>query len=323
MIPVEPHRALGKTSLRIPPLVFSAAPLANACRITPEQTRIALCVEWFKHSRPAVIDVADGYDAGRALATIDDVSRRAEIRSEDVIICRRLSERRVRRVGAVEAWRESAQLLDGRCEPTLVAVDGLDAHLAAADSAVERERRLREARTALEPLIGLRQQGRVKAVGLGVQDWRAIGGLFDAVPFDWVTLENGITPLRHPPELVALLKTLAGRGVGIITASVFHDGFLVGGSRIDGLPIDPNKECHQRLLTWRTSFAALCHGYGLTPVEACIQFALAAPGVAAVIVNTSHAERMAELVRAAGRSVPTQFWAAMKEEGLIDDDVTM
>jgi D-threo-aldose 1-dehydrogenase len=317
MIPVEHHRALGKTGLRIPPIVFSAAPLANACRVTPEQTRVALCVEWFKHSRPAVIDVTDRYDSNRALALIRHVAQRTEISLDDMIVCRRIDELPVRQSGADEAWAESIQPLGGGSDAQLVAIDGIDEYLSSSSSPVELDRRRRGSLDALRSVLALREERRVRGVGIGVTDWSIISEIIDSVPIDWVTLEGGPTPLHCPPELVQWLKSLADRGIGIITSSVFHGGFLVGDARLDGRALHPHDDADARLLAWRKSFAALCHGFGVTPAEACLQFTLGLPGVAAVVVNTSHPDRVAELAAAVARSIPPEFWTALQEEGLM------
>jgi D-threo-aldose 1-dehydrogenase len=55
-------------------------------------------------------------------------------------------------------------------------------------------------------------------------------------------------------------------------------------------------------------------------MHACVQFGLSVPGVVAVALNTSHADRIAENVAATAMPVPPQFWATLKEEGLIAND---
>ena len=59
---------------------------------------------------------------------------------------------------------------------------------------------------------------------------------------------------------------------------------------------------------------------GITPAEACIQFALSGPGVVALILNSSHPDRVAENIASVERTVPNAFWASMKEEGLLAAD---
>jgi D-threo-aldose 1-dehydrogenase len=58
----------------------------------------------------------------------------------------------------------------------------------------------------------------------------------------------------------------------------------------------------------------------VTPAQACIQFALAGPGVVSVLLNSSRPDRVTENIASVQRKVPDTFWASMKEEGLIADD---
>jgi len=52
-------------------------------------------------------------------------------------------------------------------------------------------------------------------------------------------------------------------------------------------------------------------------MHACVQFGLSVPGVVAVALNTSHADRIQQNVAAIATPVPPQFWASLKEEGLV------
>ena len=60
--------------------------------------------------------------------------------------------------------------------------------------------------------------------------------------------------------------------------------------------------------------------HGVTPAEACVEFSRSAPGIVAIALNTSHPDRVAENVDMVLRQLPSHFWAAMKEEGLVDED---
>ncbi len=107
------------------------------------------------------------------------------------------------------------------------------------------------------------------------------------------------------------------RQIPIVVSGVFDGGFLVGGNCLDGCVLDAVDPANRAWLAWRTSFAALCHGHGVTPAQACIQFALSGPGVVAVVLDSSHPDRVAENVNSVLRKVPDAFWASMKEEGLL------
>jgi D-threo-aldose 1-dehydrogenase len=116
------------------------------------------------------------------------------------------------------------------------------------------------------------------------------------------------------------MAELEARQIPIIVSGVFDGGFLVGGNRLDGRVLSAEDPADRSLLTWRTSFAALCHGHGVTPAQASIQFALSGPGVVAVVLNSSHPDRAADNIAFVERTVPDAFWASMKEEGLLAAD---
>ena len=133
-------------------------------------------------------------------------------------------------------------------------------------------------------------------------------------------LANSLTVMRHPPELLAFVAELAAKDVAIINSAVFHAGFLVGGKYFDYRVVSPENDADRPLFAWRKSFVALCEAHGVSPMHACVQFGLSVPGVVAVALNTSHADRIRENVAAVSTPVPPQFWASLKEEGLLAKD---
>ena len=74
------------------------------------------------------------------------------------------------------------------------------------------------------------------------------------------------------------------------------------------------------LFQWRERFLALCGAHGVSPSAACVQFALSPPGVAAVSLNTSRAERVADNAALAEAGIPAGFWTALKDAGLVARD---
>jgi D-threo-aldose 1-dehydrogenase len=123
--------------------------------------------------------------------------------------------------------------------------------------------------------------------------------------------------MRHVPDLVQFMDSLAARQVPIVLGGVFQEGFLVGGQRLDNQDLNPDDPRDARQLAWRKSFVALCQGHGISPAHACIQFAMSAPGAVAVAINTSRPERVAENIRSVLTSAPDALWESMKEEGLL------
>jgi D-threo-aldose 1-dehydrogenase len=227
---------------------------------------------------------------------------------------------RISYAGIRECWDESCQLLGDAYRPQLVSVHDPDEYLALATSADDRRRRFDDVLGAYQALVELKLRGDVIGVGVGAKEWRVVEEIANAVPLDWVMLANSLTVMRHPADLLAFMDRLAQRGIAIINSAVFHAGFLVGGKYYDYRIVNPQSDADRPLFAWRKSFVALCQAHGIAPMHACVQFGLSVPGVVAVALNTSHADRIAENVAATTTPVPPQFWASLKEEGLIAND---
>ena len=342
----DQDRPLGRTGLRVPPIVFGTSALGNLYRVISDVAKLEIASAWFDHvAPPVVLDSAGKYGAGLALETIGRALAKFEIPPDQVVISNKLGWKRaplttleptfepgvwadikhdaVQRIsydGMFECWEEGCRLLGRNYRPQLVSVHDPDEYLAAATSADDRRCRFDDVVGAYRALEELKHRGDVVGVGVGAKDWQVIREIDATVPLDWVMLANSFTVLRHPPELVAFMHSLADRGVAIINSAVFHAGFLVGGKHFDYRVLDANNDADRQLFGWRKSFAALCEGHGITPMHACVQYGLAGPGVVAVALNTSHADRIGQNVAAVMNPVPPQFWASMKEEGLLAED---
>jgi D-threo-aldose 1-dehydrogenase len=343
---VDNYRPFGKTGLLVPPIVFGCSALGNLYQVIPDVAKLEIVSEWFECVAPPVfIDTAGKYGAGLALEVLGQSLAKFEIPAGDVLISSKLGWKRaplatpeptfepgvwknieqdaVQRIsydGILECWQESCELLGDSYRPKLVSVHDPDEYLAAAVSSDDRRRRFDDVRGAYRALAELKELGRVIGVGVGAKDWRVVQEIASAVTLDWVMLANSLTVLRHPPELLAFVAELESKEIAIINSAVFHAGFLVGGKYFDYRVLDPNSEIDRSLFAWRKSFVALCEAHGISPMHACVQFGLSVPGVITVALNTSHAYRIKDNVAAVATPVPPQFWASLKEEGLLAND---
>ena len=289
------RRPFGALGLTIPPIVFGTAALGNVPQVIPEQRKFEICGEWFQHGEPPVfIDAAFRYGDGLALEVVGRMLRRLDVKADEVVVHLTLDADQV-----ADEWEKSCQLLGRKYRPKLVSVRGGDEQ-------------------AWRAICDLKAAGRVLGAGISTSDFSELGSFTPAL--DWMVLTSGFTALRHPAKLLASMADLAARKIPILVSGVFDGGFLVGSNRLDGHVLSSDDPADRSQLAWRTSFAALCHGHGITPAQACIQFALSGPGVVAVIVNSSHPDRVAENAGCVQRVVPDVFWASMKEEGLLATD---
>lgn len=342
----ENYRPLGRTGLRVPPIVFGCSALGNLYQVIPDVAKLEIVSEWFEHvSPPVFIDTAGKYGAGLAMEVLGQSLAKFEIPPADVLVSSKLGWKRaplltpeptfepglwidiehdaVQRIsydGILECWEESCRLLGDSYKPQLVSVHDPDEYLAAATSPADRQRRFEDVVNAYRALHELKDNGEVKGVGVGAKDWRVIQQIADTVALDWVMLAGSLTVMRHPPELLEFVAGLAAQEIAIINSAVFHSGFLVGGKYFDYRVVSPENAADRPLFAWRKCFVALSEAHGISPMHACVQFGLSVPGVVAVALNTSYADRIKDNVAAVATPVPPQFWASLKEEGLLAND---
>lgn len=332
---------LGRTGLRVPPVVFGTSCLGNLYEALPWATKLGIMRGFFAHvEAPVMLDTAGKYGAGLALEVIGRGLRELGIDPAAVIISNKLGWKRVPLrtpeptfepgvwadlandavqcigyEGILECYEQGRELLGEGYATQVVSVHDPDEYLAGAASETERRRRWQDILDAYRALFELKAAGRVRAVGVGSKDWRVIRELAGEVDLDWVMFACSLTVYSHPAELLAFMDELNGRGVGIINSAVFHAGFLVGGRFFDYRRPDPRQE--RELFVWRDGFLGLCAKHGVSPAEVCVRFGMSVPGVVATALNTSKPERVADNVAAVQAHIPPEFWADLLYAELI------
>lgn len=338
------QRPLGKTGLRVPPIIFGTSCLGNLYESLTPETKLGIVSEIRAHSpAPFVLDSAGKYGAGLALEVIGRTLRELTIPLSDVIISNKLgwyriplkgteptfergvwagiehdAESRISYQGILECHEQGCQLIGEGYAPQLVSVHDPDEFLAAAKSPTERENRFRDVLGAYRALFELKRSGQVKAVGIGSKDWRVIREVCEHVDLDWVMFACSLTVYSHPGELLRFIARLHARGVGMVNSAVFNAGFLIGGQWFDYRRPDPHSEAP--LFEWREKFLEICKKFAANPADVCVQFGLAVPGVVAVALNTGKPERIKQNVASATNPIPAELWQSLKRESLIDAD---
>jgi D-threo-aldose 1-dehydrogenase len=295
LLPVENRRAVGGNGIRMPSVLFGTSAFANLPQVIPEQRKLAIVGEWLRSVAPPIfidVDYIRGNDL--ALEALSRIFRRLDVRPDEVIINLTLASAR-----SAELWNKSCRLLGDEYRPRLLSV--VDADDGASPTLSE-----------------LKASGKVDGIGIVAKDWRKLTSI--ASPIDWVLLSQGLSVMQHPAEMLSVMAEVAQRDISIIVRGVFGGGFLVGGNCLEGRVLNSGDPGNRSLFAWRTAFVALCHGHGISPAHACIQFALSAPGVVAVELNSSYPDRVAENIESVTTKVPVAFWTSMKEEGLLSAD---
>lgn len=171
-----------------------------------------------------------------------------------------------------------------------------------------------EARTgAFKALDRLRDEGTIKAWGLGVNRVEAVELLLDldGPRPDGSLLAGRYTLLDHDRALERLMPKVAEWGLRIVVGGPYSSGALVGGPNFEYAPVTPE------ILGKVAAIKAIADAHGVSMKAAGLQFSLANPAVAAVIPGASRPQRIAEDRAALNEPIPADFWHKLREAGLV------
>ncbi len=82
----------------------------------------------------------------------------------------------------------------------MVSVHDPDEYVAVAKDEEHARKLYEDILHAYKALFQLKQQGKVKAIGVGAKDWKMIQKIAGDVPLDWVMIANSMTMKSQPKE---------------------------------------------------------------------------------------------------------------------------
>ena len=166
-------------------------------------------------------------------------------------------------------------------------------------------------------LLELRDQGAVKAIGAGLNDWPSCEFLARQGDFDCFLLAGRYTLLEQD-ALATFLPLCEERGIGIIIGGPYNTGILatgaVEGATYDYAPAPP------KIMKRVREIEAVCARHDVGLASAALRFPLGHPAVAAVIPGARTPAEVATNVATFGREIPADLWADLKAEGLLRPD---
>lgn len=158
----------------------------------------------------------------------------------------------------------------------------------------------------------LRSAGLVKAVGLGVNEWQAVGQAMDEFDIDITMLAGRYTLLEQ--ESLSLLDRCYREGVGIVAAGAFNSGILAGNRKFNYA--DAPAEVMARV----AEIEAACEVEGVTMQAAALRFPLLHPAVVTVVSGARNGEQMKSNVAWFEQDISASFWTRLKDKGVIAQD---
>lgn len=169
---------------------------------------------------------------------------------------------------------------------------------------------------AFEGMVKLREEGTIKAWGLGVNTVEpCLRALRQSDPD--VFLLAGRYTLMETTPLAEFFPLCAERGAHVVLGGPFNSGFLAGGAHYDYRPATPDQHAHRD----RLRQVAARHGVDLA--AAALQFGLAHPVVAATIPGASSPEHLRRNATLMHIEIPAAFWEELRAEGLVPPEAPL
>jgi D-threo-aldose 1-dehydrogenase len=169
--------------------------------------------------------------------------------------------------------------------------------------------------TALRALASLRDEGLVRAVGVGTSDVGILRSTVADSDIDLAMVSNRYT-LLDATARTELSDLCRSRGVGIVNAGVFNSGILATSK--------PRADAHFEygpvpgaIVDKANRIAAVCANFGVELPAAALQYSLRDDVVRTVVVGSADPVEMRENADRMAAPIPGELWAELEAQGLL------
>ncbi len=170
---------------------------------------------------------------------------------------------------------------------------------------------------AAKALLRLRDEGVVKAVGLGVNEWQPCYDALQRHDLDAFLLAGRYTLLEQD-SLDPFLALCAERGAGVIVGGGFNSGILATGA-VPGAKYNYSP-APDDIMAKVKKIEAVCAEFDVALPAAALQFVTAHPAVPTFCAGTRTVAQLEQNVAWFEATIPGDFWAALKARGLLRED---
>lgn len=168
-------------------------------------------------------------------------------------------------------------------------------------------------------LAELRADGRVQAIGLGVNERQVCEAALDYGDWDCFLLAGRYTLLEQD-GLDSFLPACQARSCSLIIGGPYNSGILATGVSGPGPFYYDYQEAPRRIVEKVAEIEALCAEFDVPLAAAALQFPLAHPAIAAVIPGFGDVSQVTDTLELLGHSIPETFWRALRAAGLLHPD---
>ena len=173
------------------------------------------------------------------------------------------------------------------------------------------------ARGGYKAMAELRDQGVVRAIGAGVNEWEVCQTLAERGDMDLFLLAGRYTLLEQE-ALTSFLPLCEERGIGIVVGGPYNSGILATGA-IPGANYNYS-EAPPDIMARVARIEATCTRHGVKLIEAAFAFPLGHPAVVAMIPGGQSVAQMQSNLAIASARIPAELWSDLKAQGLLRQD---
>lgn len=166
-------------------------------------------------------------------------------------------------------------------------------------------------------LSALRDQGVVKAIGVGVNEWEVCHAALRARDFDCFLLAGRYTLLEQE-ALDAFLPLCEARGAAVVVGGGFNSGILATGA-VEGAKYN-YAPAPAHVLEKVRRIEAVCRDHGVPLPAASLQFVVAHPAIPCFMAGTRTTAQLDQNLAWFDHPIPAAFWADLKAKGLLRED---
>jgi D-threo-aldose 1-dehydrogenase len=169
--------------------------------------------------------------------------------------------------------------------------------------------------SAVPALVGLRDEGLVRAVGIGSKSVAAHLAGVRAGDLDLLMVAGRYTLLEQPaaPELIPECRE---RGIGIVVAGAFNSGLLSTSTPGPGARYEYGA-APAEVVERARRLAMVCGKFGVELPAAALQFPLREPVVRSVVLGATESAHIEQNVARIAEPIPEALWEQLAAEGFL------
>ena len=170
---------------------------------------------------------------------------------------------------------------------------------------------------AAKALLKLRDEGVVKAVGVGVNEWQVAHEAIRRQDFDCLLLAGRYTLLEQD-ALDGFLPLCEERQVSVILGGGYNSGILATGA-VPGAKYNYSP-APESILERVRKIEQVCRDYSVPLKAAALQFVLGHPAIPTNIPGVRTVAQLEDNLKTFRADIPAAFWAELKRRELIRQD---